>query len=163
MTNRGIKNLRSIKHVRDLFVSEKPYRAFLRLAEELKTNQNKITVSHVSQLSKKLHAEKVYNRGNFYWYVLSPLIDLGFVEKIPTWNETLKRTQYSYAAVHVDIPRHPIGGGYYRDAWYLCKEWNDIFFGDGLKTKTASSEEMSEKKIATTRKTSPLFVKIRRK
>jgi hypothetical protein len=128
MVSRGIKSLRSIKHVRDLFASDKPYNAFLRLAEELKANGNRVTVSQASQFSKKLHREKVYNRANFYWYVLSPLIDLGFIEKRPVWNDGLKRTQYSYAVVHVDIPRHPIGGGYYRDAWYLCKEWNDLFF-----------------------------------
>ena len=116
------------KNLKDLFPSQKAYGAFLLFAEELKRNSNKITVHHTSQFASKQATERVYNKANFYWYVINPLVDLGFLDKVPTWNNDLKRTQYCYVPLKFDIPRHPISHGYYRDAWYICKEWNELFF-----------------------------------
>jgi hypothetical protein len=126
--SRGIKSLRPIRHISDLFPSPKSFKAFESFALEIKGRGNRITANAVSELSKKLHKEKVYNRGNFYWYVLEPLVELGFIERRPFWNENLKRTQYSYDIVKFDLPRYPISSGYLRDAYFLCREWNEYFF-----------------------------------
>jgi hypothetical protein len=87
-----------------------------------------MSVHHVSQFATSQAKDRIYNKANFYWYVISPLLELSFLDKIPTWNDQLKRTQYCYVPVYNDLPRHPVGRGYYRDAWYLCKQWNDLFF-----------------------------------
>lgn len=94
----------------------------------MKNRGNRLSTNAVSELSKKLHRDKVYNRANFYWYVLEPLVELGFFERRPFWNDALKKTQYSYVAVKYDLPRYPISSGYMRDAYFLCREWNDYFF-----------------------------------
>jgi hypothetical protein len=60
--------------------------------------------------------------------VLEPLVELGFFERRPFWNESLKKTQYSYVVVRYDLPRYPISSGYMRDAYFLCREWNEYFF-----------------------------------
>jgi hypothetical protein len=114
----------------DLFPSKKAYNAFVNFASEIKKSGNRITVHHASLFATTQAKEKIYNKANFYWYVVGPLIDLGFLDKIPTWNSVLKRTQYCYVPLRFDLPRHPVGHGYYRDAWYLCKEWNRLFFED---------------------------------
>ena len=128
MGSRGIKSLKPIRHVSDLFPSPKSYGAFQMLAEEMKKSGNRLTTNAVSDFSKKLHKAKIYNRANFYWYVLEPLVELGFLERRPFWNESLKRTQYCYEVVRYDLPRYPISSGYMRDAYFLCREWNDLFF-----------------------------------
>jgi hypothetical protein len=130
MGSKGIKSLKPIRHISDLFPSSKSYRAFRALADEMKNRGNRLSTNAVSELSKKLHQEKVYNRGNFYWYVLQPLVELGFIERVPFWNENLKRTQYCYTVVKYDLPRYPISSGYLRDAYFLCREWNEFFFDD---------------------------------
>ncbi|MGI0085508.1 MAG: hypothetical protein ACREBQ_10540 [Nitrososphaerales archaeon] len=117
------------RSIRDLFTGQKAYDSFTMFAKELRNNGNKMTVHHASEFASKLAAERVYNKANFYWYVIGPLVDLGFLNKIPTWNNILKRTQYCYVPLRFDIPRHPLSHGYYRDAWYVCQEWNDLFFG----------------------------------
>jgi hypothetical protein len=119
-----------VKKLLDLFPSSKAYQAFEHFANILKNQNNKMTVHHVSEFATLQAKERVYNKANFYWYVITPLLELGFLDKIPTWNNDLKRTQYCYVPVFNDLPRHPVGRGYYRDAWYLCKEWNDLFFGE---------------------------------
>ena len=119
-----------IKTLQDLFPSRKAFDSFSLLARELRTNGNRLTVHHASVFATRLASEKVYNKANFYWYVIGPLVDLGFLDKIPTWNDALKRTQYCYVPLKFDIPRHPLSHGYYRDAWYVCKEWNELFFGE---------------------------------
>jgi len=131
------------KNLKDLFPSSKAYRAFEQFAVVLKQRKNKMSVHHVSQFAISQAKERVYNKANFYWYVITPLLELGFLDKIPTWNSDLKRTQYCYVPVFNDIPRHPVGRGYYRDAWYLCKEWNDLFFGIDASTRFAYSEAES--------------------
>jgi len=128
MGSRGIKNLKPIRHVSDLFPSPKSYRAFQELASEMKSRGNRMSTNAVSELSKRMHKEKIYNRANFYWYVLEPLVELGFFERRPFWNESLKKTQYSYVVVKYDLPRYPISSGYMRDAYFLCREWNEYFF-----------------------------------
>ncbi len=126
----------SAKNLKDLFPSSKAYRAFEQFAQVLKERKNRMSAHHVSQFATSQAKEKVYNKANFYWYVITPLLELGFLDKIPTWNNDLKRTQYCYVPVFNDIPRHPVGRGYYRDAWYLCKEWNDLFFSSNGSTST---------------------------
>jgi hypothetical protein len=128
MGSRGIKSLKPIRHVSDLFPSTKSYKAFQALAEEMKTRGNRMTTNAVSEMSKRMHKEKIYNRANFYWYVLEPLVELGFFERRPFWNDSLKKTQYSYVVVKYDLPRYPISSGYMRDAYFLCREWNEYFF-----------------------------------
>lgn len=121
-----------LKTLQELFPSPKARRAFLDFATELKRNGNKITVHHASVFASRQAENKVYNKANFYWYVIGPLVDLGFLDKVPTWNNNLKKTQYCYVPLRFDLPRHPVGHGYYRDAWHLCKEWNDLFFESDL-------------------------------
>jgi hypothetical protein len=118
-----------IKKLQDLFPSQKAYHAFLLFAAQLRESSNRITVHHTSQFATMQASEKVYNKANFYWYVITPLVDLGFLDKIPSWNSDLKKTQYCYVPLKFQLPRHPVGHGYYRDSWYICKEWNDLFFG----------------------------------
>ncbi len=117
-----------VRRVRDIFPSKKAYDCFAIFAKEIVANGNKITVHHASQLASRMASEKVYNKANFYWYVVNPLIDLGFLDKIPTWNNALKKTQYCYVPLKFEMPRHPVSHGYYRDAWYVCEEWNQLFF-----------------------------------
>lgn len=131
------------KNLKDLFPSSKAYRAFEQFVVVLKQRKNKMSVHHASQFATSQAKERVYNKANFYWYVITPLLELGFLDKIPTWNSDLNRTQYCYVPVFNDIPRHPVGRGFYRDAWYLCKEWNDLFFGIDASTRFANSEEES--------------------
>jgi hypothetical protein len=119
---------KKIKRVEDLFPSRKAHESFLHFATVVKKSGNRMTVHHVSQFATEQARQKVYNKANFYWYVIAPLVDLGFIDKIPTWNQDLKRTQYCYVPLQFQIPRHPIGHGFYRDAWHICKEWNEIFF-----------------------------------
>ncbi len=128
MGSRGIKSLKPIRHISDLFPSPKSYQAFQELASEMRNRGNRMSTNAVSELSKKMHKKKIYNRANFYWYVLEPLVQLGFFERRPFWNESLKKTQYSYVVVRYDLPRYPISSGYMRDAYFLCREWNDYFF-----------------------------------
>ena len=116
------------RSIRDLFSSQKAYDSFMMFAKELRQSGNKITVHHASQFASKMASERVYNKANFYWYVINPLVDLGFLNKVPTWNNILKRTQYCYVPLKFEIPRHPLSHGYYRDAWYVCQEWNELFF-----------------------------------
>jgi hypothetical protein len=97
-------------------------------AKELHEGGNKMTVHRTSQLATRNAQEKVYNKANFYWYVINALLDLGFLDKVPTWNPDLRKTQYCYVPLKFEIPRHPLSHGYFRDAWYVCTDWNDLFF-----------------------------------
>jgi hypothetical protein len=120
------------RSVRDIFPSQKAFSGFMEFAKELRRSGNKITVHHTSQFATRLASEKIYNKANFYWYVINPLVDLGFLDKVPTWNNSLKKTQYCYVPLKFEIPRHPLSHGYFRDAWYVCQEWNDLFFGNAV-------------------------------
>jgi hypothetical protein len=117
-----------VRSIQNLFPSKKAYDCFVSFAREISANGNKISVHHASKFASRMASEKIYNKANFYWYVINPLVDLGFLDKIATWNNDLKRTQYCYVPLRFEIPRHPLSHGYYRDAWYVCQEWNQLFF-----------------------------------
>ncbi len=135
------------KTIRELFPSPKAYRAFEQFATVLKEGGNRMSVHHVSQFASSQAKERVYNKANFYWYIITPLLELGFLDKIPTWNNELKRTQYCYVPVFNDLPRHPVGRGYYRDAWYLCMEWNDLFFGEEAHMSMTNEDSRTSKTV----------------
>ncbi|MCX8192111.1 MAG: hypothetical protein N3F06_04820 [Nitrososphaerales archaeon] len=69
-----------------------------------------------------------YSRRNFYLTILKTLIDLGFISRnVPVWDSKRKRTLYVYSRNIFDIPQKPPAIGFWRNAYYICKKWNEMF------------------------------------
>ena len=60
--------------------------------------------------------------------ILRTLLDLGFISKnVPVWDDSRKKTLYLYTSNIFDIPQRAPSIGFWKQAYYVCKKWNEMF------------------------------------
>ena len=102
----------------------------------LKKRSGKATKNAVSRFADDLQSniyskdgvEFKYSRTNFYMTILRTLLDLGFISKnVPIWDDSRKKTLYLYTSNIFDIPQRAPSIGFWKQAYYVCKKWNEMF------------------------------------
>ena len=80
--------------------------------------------------AKELETGKLgvkYSYHNFYTKLIRKLLDLGFLERgVVVWDAKHQRTASVYQLKLQSIPDRPPSSGFFKQAWQVSKDWNDL-------------------------------------
>ena len=80
--------------------------------------------------AKELETGKLgvkYSYHNFYTKLIRKLLDLGFLERgVVVWDAKHQRTASVYQLKLQSIPDRPPSSGFFKQAWQVSQDWNDL-------------------------------------
>jgi len=94
-----------------------------------------MTRRELRMFAKELESGKLgvrYSYHNFYTKLVRKLLDLGLMEKgAVIWDAKHQKTVAAYQLKLQSIPDRPPSSAFFKRAWQVSKDWNDLIQGNG--------------------------------
>lgn len=115
---------------------EETVRAAQLTIERMKqTNTLSMTRRELRMFAKELESGKLgvkYSYHNFYTKLIRKLLDVGLVEKgAVIWDAKRRKTVPAYQLKLQSIPDRPPSSAFFKRAWQVSKDWNDLVQSPG--------------------------------
>ena len=97
------------------------------------TNTLSMTRRELRLFAKDLESGRLgvkYSYHNIYTKLIRKLLDLGFLERgAVIWDAKHQKTVSAYQLKLQSIPDRPPSSGFFKQAWHVSSDWNDLIQG----------------------------------
>lgn len=104
--------------------------AELTIERMKQTNTLSMTRRELRMFAKELESGRLgvkYSYHNFYTKLLRKLLDVGLVERgAVIWDAKRQKTVSAYQLKLQSIPDRPPSSAFFKRAWQVSKDWNDL-------------------------------------